>query len=72
MTDDDVKLAPLLESPVLQRQAVSTRVMEGAEPPTMEAYRKGRTAAYGQSETKPLGNGIDGQVISGVVVKHYN
>ncbi|KAF8177668.1 Clavaminate synthase-like protein [Pholiota molesta] len=54
MTDDNVKLAPLLESPVLQQ------------------WRKGRTAAYGQSDLKPTEKGVEEEIINGVVVKHYN
>ena len=49
MTDDSVTLGPLLESPVLQRMGVTKR-FNGVEPPTMEVWRKGRTAAYGQSD----------------------
>ncbi len=49
-TDDSVTLAPLLESPVLQRVGVKKKVSDNVEPPTMEAWRKGRTAAYGQSD----------------------
>jgi len=70
-TDDNVALAPLLESPVLQRVGV-TKAFDGVEPLTMEAWRKGRTAAYGQSDLKQTGNGIEEQIINGVVVKHYN
>jgi hypothetical protein len=71
MTDDHVKLAPLLESPVLQREGL-TKSIDGAEPPTMEEWRKGRTAAYGQSDLKPTEKGVEEEIINGVVVKHYN
>ncbi|KJA23967.1 hypothetical protein HYPSUDRAFT_66061 [Hypholoma sublateritium FD-334 SS-4] len=71
MTDDSVVLAPLLESPVIQRAGVM-KVFDGVEPPTMEAWRKGRTAAYGQSDLKPTRKGVEEEVINGVVVKHYN
>jgi len=73
MTDDDVKLAPLRDSPVLRRlgKRFNNRVAVDV-PPTMEAYRKGRTAAYGQSELKSMRDGVEEEVISGVVVKHYN
>ncbi|KIM41223.1 hypothetical protein M413DRAFT_27616 [Hebeloma cylindrosporum] len=71
MTDDNVKLAPLLESPVLQRLENLKRV-DDAEVPSMEVWRRGRTAAYGQSDLKPMGNGVEEEVINGVVVKHYN
>lgn len=80
MADDNVKLAPLLESPVLQQglQAggLNLKRFEGAEEdvvPTMEVWRRGRTAAYGQSDLKPTGEGgVEEEVINGVVVKHYN
>ncbi|KJA19089.1 hypothetical protein HYPSUDRAFT_89571 [Hypholoma sublateritium FD-334 SS-4] len=71
MADDSVTLAPLLESPVLQRVGV-TKVFDGVAPPTMEEWRKGRTVAYGQSALTPAGKGVEEEVISGVVVKHYN
>jgi len=76
MTDDNVKLAPLLESPVLQQGLgkISKR-FEGEEDVvlSMEVWRKGRTVAYGQSDLKPSGEGgVEEEVINGVVVKHYN
>lgn len=71
MTDDDVKLAPLLESPVLQRLGDLKR-FNGVDVPTMELWRRGRTAAYGQSDLKPTGDGVEEELINGVVVKHYN
>ncbi|KAF9477670.1 Clavaminate synthase-like protein [Pholiota conissans] len=71
MTDDNVTLAPLAESPVLQREGL-TKPADGVIPPTMEAWRKGRTQAYGQSELKATGNGVEEEIINGVVVKHYN
>lgn len=73
MTDDDVKLVPLKESPVLKRTGISRRC-EDAAAPTMEAWRKGRTSAYGKSELKQSNqaNGVEEEVIDGVIVKHYN
>ncbi|KAJ7766299.1 Clavaminate synthase-like protein [Mycena maculata] len=71
MTDDAVKLAPLSESPVLQRARIIRRVEE-VDAPTMEAWRKGRTSAYGQSALKATSEGMEEEVINGVVVKHYN
>ena len=38
----------------------------------METWRKARTATYGQSDLKPAGNGVEEELINGVVVKHYN
>ncbi|KAF8153283.1 Clavaminate synthase-like protein [Crassisporium funariophilum] len=73
MTDDDVKLTPLTESPVLQRIGI-TRGLDKANAPTMEEWRKGRTAAYGQTELKPAkgGKGVEEEIINGVLVKHYS
>ena len=71
MTDDNVKLAPLLESLVLQRLGDLKR-FNGVEVPSMEVWRRGRTAAYGQSDLKPTGDGVEEELINGVVVKHYN
>ena len=71
MTDDNVKLAPLVESPVLQHLGDLKRIND-VEAPSMEAWRRGRTAAYGQSDLKPGGNGVEEELINGVVVKHYN
>ena len=71
MTDDDVKLAPLKESPVLQRVGIVRRV-EDEYAPTTEQWRRGRTSAYGQSELKKKDETVEEEVINGVVVKHYN
>lgn len=71
MADDDVKLAPLTESPVLQRVGVS-KSFDGINPPTMKEWRKGRTTSYGQVELKPTENGTEEEIVNGVVVKHYN
>jgi len=74
MPDDSVRLSPkaLLEkSPVLQRVGIQRR-FDDAEAPTMEQWRKGRTSAYGQSDLKKSEeDGVEVEVINGVVVKHY-
>jgi hypothetical protein len=74
MTNDDVKLAPLLESPVVQRLGPGNlkRFNGVVDVPTMEVWRRGRTAAYGQSDLKPTRDGVEEELINGVVVKHYN
>ncbi|TFK52765.1 Clavaminate synthase-like protein [Heliocybe sulcata] len=61
MPDDEVVLSPMQERE-------GRRV--GAS--TMEAWRRARTSAYGKSELKKDGSGVDVEVINGVVVKHYN
>ncbi|TFK28289.1 Clavaminate synthase-like protein [Coprinopsis marcescibilis] len=72
MPDDDVVLEPLSESPLLKRVGI-VRKNDVGPPPTMEKWRRGRTAAYGQSELKQsaASDGVEEEVINGVVVKHY-
>lgn len=70
LADDDTQLAPLTDSPVLKRVGISKQFDDA---PTMAAWRKSRTSAYGHSKLKPaLENGIEEEVIEGIVVKHYN
>lgn len=71
MADDDVKLAPIMESPVLQRVGLS-KTLDGVEPPTMEEWRRARTAAYGRTELNETDEGVEEEIINGVVVKHFN
>ncbi|KAJ7581201.1 Clavaminate synthase-like protein [Mycena floridula] len=71
MTNDNVTLKPLYDSPVLKRAGIVPRP-EDADAPTMEAWRKGRTSAYGQSELKLADNGVEEEIINGRIVKHYN
>ncbi|KAF8888023.1 hypothetical protein BD779DRAFT_1440344 [Infundibulicybe gibba] len=72
LTNDDVKLAPMMESPVLQKVDIIRRCDDSVAP-TMEVWRKGRIAAYGQSTLQPRDQkGVQEEVINGVVVRHYN
>ncbi|KAI0708376.1 Clavaminate synthase-like protein [Earliella scabrosa] len=71
MTDDDVRLKPFAESPVLQRVGIMRRFAD-EDAPTTEQWRRGRTSAYGQSELKKADERVEEEVINGVVVKHYN
>ncbi|KAG2076310.1 Clavaminate synthase-like protein [Suillus decipiens] len=72
MPNDDVKLVPMAESPVLQRAGIQSRC-DDSEAPTMEQWRKARTSAYGQSELEnSKEKGVEQEVINGVLVKHYN
>jgi hypothetical protein len=73
MANDDVKLIPHEESPVLQRVGIQ-RLCSNKEAPTMEDWRKNRTVAYGTSQLvrSAQEKGVEEEVISGVVVKHYN
>ena len=69
MPDDNVVLKPL--------EGISGVIAgsnsDGKKAPTMEEWRKGRTAAYGKS-TLNAGDkaGVEEEVIEGVVVKHYS
>ncbi|THH08442.1 hypothetical protein EW146_g8989 [Bondarzewia mesenterica] len=71
-TDDDVRLQPLMDSPLLQRVGVTRRAAEG-QAPLMEEWRKARTAAYGTSDLKKgEEEGVEEEVLQGIRVKHYN
>ena len=70
MTDDDVVLRPLAESPVLRRVGIVRR-FEDEDAPTMERWRRARTSAYGQTELTRKDD-VEEEIINGVVVKHYN
>jgi isopenicillin N synthase-like dioxygenase len=70
--NDDVKLVPIADSPVLQREGIKRR-FEDADAPITEAWRKGRTAAHGRSTLKQgKEKGIEEEYINGVLVKHYS
>ncbi|KAI0797310.1 hypothetical protein BC629DRAFT_1502893 [Irpex lacteus] len=70
--DEDVKLLPASGSPVLETNGIRRR-FEDEKAPTMSSYRKGRTAAYGTSVLKKSEEeGVEEEVVSGVIVKHYN
>ncbi|KAK7042536.1 Clavaminate synthase-like protein [Favolaschia claudopus] len=73
MTDDDVKLVPMLRSPVLKRVGIVRR-FEDTDAPTMEGWRKGRTRGYGRSTLKASENEekVEEENVNGVMVKHYN
>ncbi|KAG1819133.1 Clavaminate synthase-like protein [Suillus subaureus] len=70
--NDDIKLVPMVESPVLQRVGIQRRC-EDIEAPTMEQWRKARTMAYGQSKLKSgKEKDVEEEIIHGVIIKHYN
>ena len=74
MTDDNVKLAPLIDqSPFFQRIGI-TKGSNDDNAQSMETWRKGRVAAYGQTELKPAENekGVEVETINGHIVRHYN
>lgn len=72
MPDDDMKLVPYSESPVLKRVGI-TRLCDDSVAPTMEEWRQGRSISYGRTELKvSTEKGVEEEIIRGVVVKHYN
>ena len=70
LADDDVKLVPLAESPVLRRVGV-VRKCDDAVAPTMGEWRVARTKVYGVSELPKTGL-VQEQIVNGVVVRNYN
>ncbi|KAJ8597710.1 Clavaminate synthase-like protein [Rhizopogon salebrosus TDB-379] len=72
LPNDDVKLVPMAESPVLQEVVIQRR-WDDSEALTVEQWRISRTSVYGQSELK-IGKekGVEEEIINGIVVKHYN
>ncbi|KAJ6568969.1 hypothetical protein B0H19DRAFT_939513 [Mycena capillaripes] len=72
-TDDDVKLVPHEESPVLKRVGIQ-RLCRDEDAPTMEEWRKNRVFAYGSTQTVPSVHekGVEEEIICGVVVKQFN
>lgn len=68
MTDDDVRLTPLLHAEGLEPRFTA------ANAPTMAEWRTERTRAYGQSalSQNEKEQGVEEEVINGVVVRHYN
>jgi isopenicillin N synthase-like dioxygenase len=72
LADDDIRLVPFTESPVLKRVGI-VRQCDDDVAPTMEVWRKGRTTAYGRSDLKQgKEKGVEEELIGGLVVKHYS
>ena len=70
--DDDVRLVPAAESPVLQKVGIQRR-FEDSEAPTSAAWRQAVTSAYGKTDLKKgKEERIEEEYINGVLVKHYN
>lgn len=69
--DDNVKLVPISGSSVLDEVGVRRRFKD-ENAPTAEIWRKGRTSAYGKSSLKKSEEqGVEEELINGVLVKHY-
>jgi len=66
---DDVRLAPLLHSPVVQREGI-TKSIHG-DPPTQETWRKNRVSRYGVSQLQRAEDGSEYEIVNGVRVTHY-
>ena len=69
--DDDVRIVPLKESPVLQRVGIKRRIAD-EDALTIKQWRTLRISAYGNSVLKRKDDGTEEQVLGGVLVKHYN
>ncbi|KAF7298739.1 Flavonol synthase/flavanone 3-hydroxylase [Mycena indigotica] len=77
MAHDDTPLIPVQKSPVLERVGTENRQGipqdSGGSVITMEAWRKSRTSAYGQSRlTAAPGGKIEEETVQGVLVQHFN
>lgn len=70
MADDNVRLEPVSQSPVLQRVGIKHRFDED-KTPTMEEWRKARTAAYGQTVLQKVGK-IEEERVGNGIIRHYN
>ncbi|PCH36930.1 Clavaminate synthase-like protein [Wolfiporia cocos MD-104 SS10] len=69
--DDNTKLVPYAESPVIQRMGVRRR-FEDDNAPTMEMWRKGRTSAYGLKELHKTGERVEEHdIVNGIAAKYY-
>lgn len=62
--NDDVKLVPMVESPVLQREGIQ-KYWDDDEAPTMIKWGRDRTRVFGKQ-------GVDGATINGVAVGYYD
>ena len=70
--DDDTKLIPMRDSPLLQRVGINPRC-EDSVAPTMEQWGKGRGSTYGRTDLKEgKEEGVKEEVVNGIVVKHWN
>ncbi|KAI6019153.1 hypothetical protein EDC04DRAFT_2576053 [Pisolithus marmoratus] len=72
MADDDVRLLPLAHSPVLQRVGIERRFPD-EDAPLSDVWRRERTITYGRTELKKGTNdNTEEEVVTGIVVTHYN
>ncbi|KAG0702541.1 hypothetical protein DFH29DRAFT_982301 [Suillus ampliporus] len=72
MSDDNVRLLPYVESPVLQNVGIQRRCPD-KDAPLCVTWRKGKSTTYGRSDLKKgMDHNVEEEVIEGIVVKHYN
>ncbi|KAH7909409.1 hypothetical protein BJ138DRAFT_1155324 [Hygrophoropsis aurantiaca] len=72
MPDDDVRLLPCADSPVLQKVGIQRRCPD-EEAPMSEVWRRSRTTKYGRTDLKKgAEKNTEEEVIEGIIVKHYN
>jgi len=72
LSDDNVRLLPCVESPVLQRVGIE-RQCPDEDAPLSEVWRKARTTTYGVVDLqKGMERDVEEEVVEGIVVKHYN
>ena len=72
LADDNVRLLPCVESPVLQQAGIERRCPD-QDAPLCETWRKERTLSYGKSDLKKgMERNVEEEVVEGIVVKHYN
>ena len=69
--DDDVRLVPFVESPVLQRVGI-VRKCADEDAPTTREWRVARAKVYGLSELQRKDDVLEEQLVNGLVVRHYN
>jgi isopenicillin N synthase-like dioxygenase len=71
MLDDDVRLIPFAESPVLQKLSIQRRYRDDLAP-AMETWRRNMTISYGQVDLKKgPEEDVEEELVNGIIVKHY-
>ncbi|EGN97166.1 hypothetical protein SERLA73DRAFT_123949 [Serpula lacrymans var. lacrymans S7.3] len=72
LPNDDVRLLPCTDSPVLQRIGIERKCAD-EDAPLAGNWMKERSVAYGRKELKKgKEEGVEEELINGIVVKHYN
>ncbi|EED80261.1 predicted protein [Postia placenta Mad-698-R] len=70
--DEDVKLVPFTESPVLRRAGIKRRFEDG-DAPMMRDYRIGRASNFLKAKLQKTGNGTEeGTILNGITVTFYD